>query len=191
MRVQIAMIGVLAILIAGTCLAQDQPTRSEPSKATEEKATQGAAKAPAMSAGARLAGAKTVFLKQGKGSEIPYNVISEGIEGWGRYALANSREKADLVIEISAPEDSGGISVSSTTGRDAYGKEQAASKTTRELSSSAMITMTVYDAKNNVPLWRGSEQSKSAMKQRARQDNMVESAQKLLARFRDRIEPIK
>ncbi len=171
---------------AGVGIAQEQP------KQPEEKASQAApATTQLPSASQRLTGAKTIFVKKGRGSEIPYNVISEGLVGWGKYALVGDPAKADLIVDITAPEESSGVSVSSSTSHDAYGKPQESSKTTRDLSASAMVTMTVYDAKNNVPLWRASEQAKSAMKQKARQDNMVEAAQKVLTKFRERVEPVR
>ena len=183
--------GMVAVVMLGiSIVAVGQEAGKQRSEASQSSHAPQPAKASAISASGRLTSAKTIFIKQGRGSEIPLNVISSGLEGWGRYTLVGTPEKADLVVEISAPADSSGVSISSSTGQNAYGKEESTTKTTRELGSSAMITMTVYDARNNVPLWRGSEQSKSAMKQKARQDNMVEASQRLLSKFRDRVEPI-
>src|SRR5690242_1135348 len=77
----------------------------------------------AVSRAQRLSAAKTVFVKKVEGSEIPVNVIANALEGWGRYTLVNSPEKADLLIEITAPQQEpssvtiNGSSTSSITGR--------------------------------------------------------------------------
>ncbi len=141
-----------------------------------------------LSPSARLAAAKTAFLKSGGGSDIPYNVISSALEGWPRFALVDSPEKADLIIEISSPTEDNGVSVSSSTRTNVMGKPESSTTTTRELSVS-QIKMVVYDAKNKVALWSATEQPKSAFRQKAREDNLVEAAQRLFTKFRDRIQP--
>jgi hypothetical protein len=162
------VIALLAALGCLSALAQEQPKP-----------------APPMSSTSRLTAAKTIFLKRGPGSEIPYNVVSGIMEGWGRFTEVNSPDKADLVIEVSAPDQRGGVSVSSTTrGADSttYGSSS------RQLSGT-MVKMVVYDAKSKLPLWSASEQPKFAMKQKAREDSLVEAAEKLAAKFRGRVEP--
>ena len=141
--------------------------------------------APPVSPTARLAAAKTAYLRNGGGSEIPYNVIESGIEGWGRFQLVDSAENADVIIEVVAPEDDTGVSVSSST--DASG--HTSSRSSRELSV-AIIKLTVYDAKTHLPLWTGNERPKGAFKEKAREDNLVQAAQRLVSKFRDRLEPI-
>src|SRR5215467_10873692 len=49
---------------------------------------------------ARLATAKAVTVKCVHGSCMAYDVISSTIDGWGRFAMVESADKADLVIEI-------------------------------------------------------------------------------------------
>ena len=64
---------------------------------------------------ARLTAAHTAYLKNAGGNELPFNVVSEGVEGWGRYRIVNSPEKSDIIIEVTSPDGAGGVSVSSTT----------------------------------------------------------------------------
>lgn len=52
---------------------------------------------------ARLTAAKTVFMKDGGGNGIPFDVISSALEAWGRFTMVDSPEKADVVVEVSAP----------------------------------------------------------------------------------------
>jgi hypothetical protein len=47
----------------------------------------------------------------------------------------------------------------------------------------------VLDAHDRVMLWSGSEQPKSSMKEKQREDNIVEASLRLFRRFRESIEP--
>ena len=49
--------------------------------------------------------------------------------------------------------------------------------------------MTVFDAKNKRVLWRSTEKVKSALKQKAKENNLVEAAERLVSKFHDRLEP--
>lgn len=160
---------LLAVMAVGVC-AQEAPKQAP----------------PPLSATSRLNAAKTMYLKQGEGSEIPFNVVSEIMEGWGRFALVNSADKADIVLEVSAPADQGSsVGVSSSTGRGEHNPSMSAS---RQISN-APVKMNVYDARSHFPLWSGTEQPKAGMKQKAREDGLVEAAQKLVAKFREHMEP--
>lgn len=138
---------------------------------------------------ARLSNAHTAYLKNAGGSEVPFNVVSDAVQGWGRYKLVNSPEDADIIIEVASPDGGGSLSVSSTTSTDSRtGKPVESSSTTRELSV-ARITLIVYDGKSKVALWSSSEQPKGGLRGKTRKDNVVVAAQHLAARFRQRVEP--
>ncbi len=144
----------------------------------------------AITSTARLLAAKTAFVANGGGTDIPYNVISTGMEGWGRYLIVDSPAKADIIIEVTSPREGGAVSVTSTTTKKSpwTGRDEQSTTTSRDLSSDP-IKLVVYDSKNKVPLWSASEQPKSAMRQKAREDNLVQAAERLLAKFRRRVEP--
>ena len=146
---------------------------------------------PAMNPFTRLTSAKAIFLKTSGPSDIPYNVISSSMEGWGRYEIVRSADKADLIMEITAPSDSGGgVSVSSSTKNDQYGRPQDSLSSSRELSSgSGIVKLVIYDARSKAALWSGMEQAKGGMRQKAREDNLVSASEKLFTKFHDRIEP--
>ena len=137
---------------------------------------------------ARLAAAKSALVKNGGGSEIPYNVISSGMEGWGRFKLVDSSPEADIVVEVTSPEEEGGVSVGSRT-RTATGRTEESTTTSRNLSSGG-IRLLVYDAKTHVALWSATEPAKGAMRQKAREDNLVQAAARLLTKFRERVEEV-
>ena len=154
---------VIVLLFAAFSFAQDQKPAATP-----------------ISPSARLAAAKTAYLRNGGGSEIPYNVIESGVEGWGRFTLVDSPQQADVIIEVQAPEEETGTSVSSSDGHSASASHD---------TSVAIIKLTVYDAKTHLPLWTVVERPKGGFKEKTRNDNLVKAAEKLVSEFRDRLEP--
>lgn len=168
---------VFVVLLVGNSNAQTQNAAN----ASEKKAP--VFVPPAV----RLKEAKSVFILNAGGSDIPFNVIEGGIEGWGRYMLAESAEKADLIVEVTSPADENGVTVTSKT-TTGTGPAQQSTTSSRELGTGP-IKLVVYDARNHVPLWSASEQPKGAFKQKNREDKLVEAAQKLVHAFRERVEP--
>lgn len=167
---------LLAVTLA-TAVEQDQNQAPKP----EEKP----AAAPPLSASARLAAARTAFLrKTGNGDNAAYDVVSTTLEGWGRFTLVNSLEKADIVVEIFSQSDSeGGISAS--VGSDGRRGHEGKVKQ----SSLSEIKLTVSDARSRLPLWTGVERPKSGMKKTDRENKEVEATERLMQRFHDTIEP--
>jgi hypothetical protein len=49
--------------------------------------------------------------------------------------------------------------------------------------------MTVFDARNKRLLWSATESVKFAMKEKAKENNLVEAAERLARKFHDRLEP--
>jgi len=134
----------------------------------------------------RLAAAKTIFLKQVSGNDIPFNVMSRSFEEWGHYILVDSPDKADIVMEIIGPSDAKEEKDTDThkpsvrTGN----KEPEPTKT----PAFEGIKATVYD-KNHRPMWSMTEDPKFAMRHKAEENNLVEAARRLFAKFHDRVEP--
>ncbi len=139
----------------------------------------------------RLAGARNAQIVRTRGgSDIPYDVIKSSIDGWMRFTLVDTPDKADIIVEVVASGESSvqvssssNVSVSPETGRP----EQSSSS--RKDISPQEITMTVFDAKNKRVLWRSTEKVKSALKQKAKENNLVEASERLVSKFHDRLEP--
>ncbi len=136
----------------------------------------------------RLAAAKNVYIKQSGGSEVPYNVFVGGIEGWGRYVVVDSPEQADLIIDIKSPDDDRSAHVSSDSKTHVKGSG-GVPESTRANDYDGPIRVVVSDAHTHLALWTGTEQPKGGFRARARDEHIVESAQRLLAKFRERVEP--
>jgi len=143
-----------------------------------------------LTASARLAAAKTVFVSRAHGNPIPFDVISSALEGWGRFTLVNTPEKADVVIEVTAPEDSGGVAVSSSTrpSRET-GHMETSTSSSKQLSLASDVKMTVLDPRTKLPLWTATEHIRNAVKKIDRENNLVEAAQRIFYKFHDHLEP--
>jgi hypothetical protein len=68
------------------------------------------------------------------------------------------------------------------------GKLERSTRSSKDLSSSE-VSLTVLDARNRRVLWSATETAHYAMKQTARENNLVEAAEKLVSKFHDRVEP--
>jgi hypothetical protein len=136
----------------------------------------------------RLAAAKTVFITRTRGSRIPVDVIKSTLDGWGRFTLVETPDKADLIIEISSSGDSGvQVSTSSKVSSET-GREEKSNSTRKDISPTD-VTMVVFDSRNKRALWSATEGVKFAMKETAKENNLVAASEKLAARFHDRLEP--
>lgn len=167
------------LLACSFVVAQEQKTAS----------AQEQGKPPALTPSAKLAAARTAYLKRVGGNEIAYNVIETSMEGWGRFLLADSPEKADIIIDVSGPSEDGDVSVSSRTRTNGVsGRPEQSTTTSRDLSN-APVKLVVFDAKTKMLLWSGTENPKGGFKQKTRDDNLVQAANKLFTRFHDRVEP--
>jgi hypothetical protein len=135
----------------------------------------------------RLAFGKSMYVKNEHGSDVPVDVITSDLEGWGRFTMLNSAENAELIAEVSSYE-TGAISLGGTRNSSAPDSHSAGTAMHKDLSSPS-VRMTVYEAKTKRELWSGMEKVKSAFKKKTEQDNVVAAAEKLFLRFHDAVEP--
>jgi hypothetical protein len=136
----------------------------------------------------RLAAGRNVFIVRTHGSHIPFDVIKSTLEGWGRFTFVETPDKADLIIEIASSGDSG-VQVSSSSKVSADTGQEEKSSSTRKDISPTDVKMTVIDARNKRGLWTATESVKFAMKEKAKENNLVEAAERLASKFHERLEP--
>jgi hypothetical protein len=136
----------------------------------------------------KLAFGKSAYIKNEHGGNIAFDAISSDIEGWGRFVLVDSPDKADFVVAISSYEGGSVTGNSHTDYATPDGKPKTSSGASKDLSGSS-VTMKVYEPKTQRELWSGSEKVKSAFKKKAGEDNIVAAAEKLFLRFHDTVEP--
>jgi hypothetical protein len=184
------------IVLFGIAIAKD----SKPAPASDAAAAQNATPAGqsatsqkttpiAISRAQRLGAAKTAFIRKVEGSEIPVNVVTDSMQGWGRYTLVSAPEKADLIIEITAPpEQPASVTINGSHTNPLTGHPESSTSTSHNISN-VPIRMIVLDSKTKLPLFTATEQPKHAMKQKTREDNLVEAAQALFMKFHQAVEP--
>jgi hypothetical protein len=136
----------------------------------------------------RLTSARNVFITRTHGSRIPFDVIKSTVDGWGRFTLVETPDKADLIIEIAASGDSGVQVSSSSKVSPESGKEEKSNSTRKDITPTE-IKMTVFDTRNKRGLWTATESVKFAMKEKAKENNLVEAAERLASKFHARLEP--
>jgi hypothetical protein len=176
---------VSAALLATSILALEgaaQQPAASPSPSEERRTP--AAESPM----AKLTSARTVLVTRGRGSNIPYDTIKSTLEGWMRFSVVDTPDKADIIVNVETYGDNE-AKVSTSMGPNATtGQMEQSSKTTKDLSVSD-IKLTVLDAKTKRVLWTSSEKVKFAMKKTTKESNMVEAAERLASRLHDRLEP--
>jgi len=164
--------------------SDQQPTKTAQPSSAEKKA------APKIETPtARLTSARNVFITRTQGGKIPYDTIRTTIEDWQRFTLVNSAEKADLIIEVASSGGDNDVRVgSSMSPNPETGRMEESTHSTRDLSATE-VSMTVLDARNKRVLWRGTESAKYVVREKARENNLVEAAEKLASKFHGRLEP--
>jgi hypothetical protein len=162
----------LLILMSGFSARAQQPAEKKPLIET-----------PSM----RLAAAKTVFITRTHGSRIPPDVIRSTMEGWERFTFVETPEKADLIVEIFSTGDSG-VQVSSSSKVSSETGHEEKSNSTRKDISPTDIKMTVFDSRNKRPLWAATESVKFAMKEKGKENNLVDASERLASKFHERLE---
>lgn len=170
---------LLPALLAAILAAAQQQQKSDEKKNA----------APQISPLARLAAAKTALLKRaGSGSHIAYDVVSDSLEGWQRFKLVNTQEKADIIIEVFSNEDydvgaETTIRTSPQTGRPERGASAGKQFAAPE------IRLTIYDARTNMALWAATEHPKYALKKKDVENHEVEATERLVTKLHDLLEP--
>jgi hypothetical protein len=127
---------------------------------------------------ARLKAAKTMYVKNLGATDIPYNVIENGLEAWPRFVIVDSPDQADVILQVEAPDTS--PQKGNDDGQIGKVKHQVQIDT---------IKLTVLDAHSHLPLWSSVEHPRDSFREKTRDDNLVEASEKLFARLHDRVEP--
>jgi len=137
---------------------------------------QEAAAPAAVSPHVRLMAARSIYIKSAPPS-IPYDIIGDAFQGWGRYQVADDPAAADLIVSIVAPASNTGASVGN------------AKRSPAPSSDLTEIRLTILDAHDHAVLWSGSEQPKGALTEKRHEDELVDASLRLFRRFRASIEP--
>jgi hypothetical protein len=131
----------------------------------------------AVSPHTRLMAARSIFIQPAPAS-IPYDVIGDAFQGWGRYQLADSPAAADLIVSIVAP------SPNPSAGPGGGSKNRPAVS-----DQATQIRLLILDAHDRAVLWSSSEQPRPAVTAKSHEDKLVDASLRLFRRFRNTIEP--
>jgi hypothetical protein len=128
-----------------------------------------------------IVNAKKVFLNNGGGSDLAYDTFYPEMKSWGKYAVVGSPEDADLIVEISYHVDHNGTRVWSTS--NAYDG-------TTQVHSTQLIdpqlVLTIYDAKTKNSLWETIDHRRLARREKNREKETINSAQRLVDELKSR-----
>lgn len=101
---------------------------------------------------------------------------------WGRDEIVGSPDSADLIVELGYRVDHGGTRVWSTT--NTY------DGSTHVYSAQIIdpqVTLTIFDARTKIQLWSETDHRRLARKQRNREKETVNSAQRLVDDLKTRV----
>ena len=128
-----------------------------------------------------IVNAKKVFLTNGGGSDLAYDAFYSEMKSWGKYGIVGSPETADLIVEISYHVEHNGTHVWSSS--NTYDG-------TTQVHSTQLIdpqlVLTIYDAKTKNSLWETIDHRKLARREKNREKETINSAQRLVDELKSR-----
>jgi hypothetical protein len=131
-----------------------------------------------------IARAKTAFLTNGGGSDLAYDEFYAQMKKWGRFQVAPSPSEAEVIIQLKYFVENGGTKVWSST--NTYtGQTQVHSRQITE----PQLEIDIYDAKTKDLLGSVEDRPRLAVREKNREKEMINSADRLAFELQQRIEP--
>jgi hypothetical protein len=129
-----------------------------------------------------IVNARKIFLSNGGGSNLAYDAFYSKMKEWGRYEIVGSPEEADLIVELSYRVEDKGTRIWSTENTDnnavhIYGGE----------ITDPQLILAIYDAKTKNSLWSETDHSKLAKREKNREKETINSAQRLIVDLQARV----
>jgi hypothetical protein len=129
-----------------------------------------------------IVNAKKIFLSNGGGSNLAYDAFYSDMKDWGKYQIVGSPEEADLIVELAYRVEDKGTRVWSST--NTYNNTtQVHSK---EIIDPQLI-LTIYDARTKNSLWSETDHRKLAKREKNREKETANSAQRLVDDLKTRV----
>ncbi len=130
-----------------------------------------------------IVNAKKIFLSNGGGSNLAYDAFySSKMKEWGKYEIVGSLEEAELIVELSYRVEDKGTRIWSST--NTYGN-------TTDVHSARIIDpqliLTIYDARTKNSLWSETDHRRLARRQKNREKETVNSAERLVEDLKTRV----
>jgi hypothetical protein len=126
--------------------------------------------------------AKKIFLTNGGGSNLAYDAFYSEMKQWGKYDIVGSPEEADLIVELAYRVERGGTRVwSSSNTYDGTTQVHSAQIVDPQL------TLTIFDAKTKNSLWSEVDHRRLARREKNREKETVNSADRLVQDLKARV----
>lgn len=126
--------------------------------------------------------AKKIFLTNGGGSNLAYDSFYSEMKQWGKYEIVGSPAEADLIVELAYREEHDGTRVwSSTNTYDGTTHVHSAQIVDPQL------TLTIFDAKTKNSLWSEVDHRRLARRQKNREKETINSADRLVEDLKARV----
>jgi hypothetical protein len=131
-----------------------------------------------------IARAKSAFLTNGGGSDLAYDEFFAQMKRWGRFQVAPSPSEAEIIIQLKYFVEDKGTKVWSST--NTYtGQTQVHSRQVTD----PQLEIDVYDAKTKDLLWSVTDHRRLAVREKNREKETINSADRLVLELQERIEP--
>jgi hypothetical protein len=130
-----------------------------------------------------IARAQKVFLSNGGGSDLAYDEFYSEMKKWGRYQIVGSPDEAELIVELAYRVEDGGMRVWSTSNTyDGTTQVHSAHITDPQL------VLTIYDAKSKNSLWSTIDHRRLARREKNREKETINSAERLVEELKTRVD---
>jgi hypothetical protein len=129
-----------------------------------------------------IATAKKMFLSNGGGSNLAYDAFYSSMKEWGKYQIVGTPDEADLIVELGYRVEHGGTRVWSTT--NTY---DGSTHVHSAQIVDPQVTLTIFDAKTKTQLWAETDHRRLARREKNREKETVNSAERLVADLKMRV----
>lgn len=129
-----------------------------------------------------IVNAKKVFLSNGGGSYLGFDAFHSKMKEWSKYKIVASPEESDLIVELSYRVEDRGTRVWSST-NTYYVTTQVHNKQIID----PQLILTIFDAKTKNSLWSETDHRGFAKREKNREKETVNSAQRLVDDLKTRV----
>ena len=126
--------------------------------------------------------AKKIFLTNGGGSDLAYDAFYAEMKNWGKYQIVGSPDEADIIVELAYRVERGGTHVWSSTNTYTGATQVHSAEIT-----DPQLVLTIYDGKSKESLWSAIDHRRLARRQKNREKEIINSAQRLVDELKVRV----
>jgi len=128
-----------------------------------------------------IVNAQAVFLSNGGGSDLAYDAFYAGMKSWGKWRVVGSPSEADLIVELAYRVEDRGTRIWSSTNTYTGATQVHSAQVT-----DPQLVLTIYDAKTKNSLWSTIDHRRLARREKNREKEMINSAERLVEELKSR-----